>query len=175
MLAILTSLFGSAIAALVGIVLVLIAFFLQGSIRKRKEGGIIARIISVIGVLGSVYFVYLNVSRLIEAPGKQTSLAAILTVHIPITLLSIGLLVLFVILFLKKSVNSGGVVKLDLALLAIVILQFALYAFNLISHWGNYAHGMSEFLYVQIILVVIAAISVLLFALVYRKNKRALA
>jgi hypothetical protein len=89
MLAILTSLFGSAIAALVGIVLVLIAFFLQGSIRKRKEGGIIARIISIIGALGSVYFVYLNISRLIEAPGKQTSLAAILTVHIPITLLSL--------------------------------------------------------------------------------------
>jgi hypothetical protein len=67
------------------------------------------------------------------------------------------------------------VVKLDIALLLVVALQFALYAFNLISHWANYAHGMTEFLYVQIILVVIAAVSVLLFALVYRKNKRALA
>ncbi|MDR0817614.1 MAG: hypothetical protein LBN35_03145 [Clostridiales Family XIII bacterium] len=175
MLAIITALFGSAIAAFVGIVLVLIAFFLQGSLRKRGQGGIIASVVSVIGALGSLYFVYLNITRLIEAPGKQTSAAAIITVHIPVTILSIGLLALFVILFLRKSVNSGAVVKLDLALLAIVILQFALYAFNLITHWGNYANGMTEFLYIQILLLVIAAVSVLLFALVYKKNKRALA
>jgi hypothetical protein len=173
MLAILTALFGSAIAALVGIALVLVAFFLQGSLRKRGQGGLIARIISVIGALGSLYFIYLNVTRLIEAPAKGTSAAAVITVHIPITLLSLALLLLFVVLIVKRSVKSKLVGILDLMLLIIVALQFALYTFNLISHWGNYAHGMSEFLYVQIILVVIAAVSVLLFALVYRKNKKA--
>jgi hypothetical protein len=175
MLAIIQNLFGSAIAGVVGIVLILIAFFLQGSIRKRGQGGIIARIISAIGALGSVYFIYLNVTRLIAAPGKQTSAAAILTVHVPVTLLSVGLLALFVILFLKKSVNSEAILKLDLALLVIVILQLALYVFNLVTHWGNLSHGMTEFLYVQIILIVIAAVSVLLSALVYKKNKRVVA
>jgi hypothetical protein len=155
------------------IILVVLSAILQGRLRKRPQALVSARVLSAIGAVLSAYYIYVAVTKLAEALAGTSGVAVIITSHIPQVILSALLLVHFVVLLVKVSIKGKAIKGLNTALLIVVVVQLIFYVFNLATHWPNLSHGLLAFLYVQILLTAIAAVSVVLFALVNARNRRA--
>ncbi|MDR1127747.1 MAG: hypothetical protein LBL20_00410 [Treponema sp.] len=161
--------------ALLALVLALLAFVLQAILRAglRKNGAAPAGpglpVFSAIGAAGALYVFAATVLNLIK---YRSGISSIVTVSAPLLLFSAALTVNFIVLF-------AGAAKPDMRRLAVsgfwaalaAALQFALLVFNLVLRWNNFTRGMAEYLYIQILLLVVAAISTALFFITFFKLK----
>jgi hypothetical protein len=153
-----------------GIVLALAAFILQLLIRRVKFPALAVRIIATASTITAVYTAVITIQNLLKFPPRISSL---ITVSLPLLLYILGLAALFVLLFIRpqesrsiKTAHANGAVAI------IAAVQFAFLLFNLIRNWNNFTRGMLEFLYIQILLLVITGITVLLFWLSYRASRK---
>ncbi|MDR2433839.1 MAG: hypothetical protein LBD47_04660 [Treponema sp.] len=153
--------------ALLGLVLALLAFVLQALLRARlwKNNPVPAgpglRLFSVFGVVGALYVFISTTLNLVK---YRSGLSSIVTVSLPLLLFSASLAANFVVLCVDAA--KGDIRRLTVSGLCAAlasVLQFMLLAFNLVLRWNNFTHGMAEYLYIQILLLALAAINAGLF------------
>jgi hypothetical protein len=165
---------GSAIAA----VLALIAFVLQLLFRKSKPlPASLVRVISGLGAAGALYVFAATVGNVLKyTPG----VSSLLTVFLPLLAYALALAVHFIIVFVTANWRTKGddarkprsIAFSTLAASIIVSIQLALALFNLIRNWNNFTHGMIEFLYIQLVYLILIIISVVLFWINFAKSNR---
>jgi hypothetical protein len=162
---------GSALAA----VLALIAFVLQLLVRKDKlQGSLLPtlwiRIISGVGAAGALYIFAATIGNMLKYPIGTSSL---ITVFAPLLAYTLALTVHFALVFLAaKTPKPGRVTRTTLVAAVIVSIQLALGLSNLIRNWNNFTHGMVEFLYIQLVYLVVVVISATLFWISFFKSKK---
>ncbi|MDR2245358.1 MAG: hypothetical protein LBE17_01585 [Treponema sp.] len=162
-----------------GLVLVLLAFVLEVvlRVRLRKNNPVPAgpglRSFSVLGAAGALY-VFINTA--LNLTKYRSGISSIVTVSAPLLLFSVSLAANFVVLWVdavKADIRRLTVSGLCAALAS--ALQFTLLAFNLALRWNNFTHGMAEYLYIQILLLTLAAVNAGLFFIIFFKLKKAAA
>ncbi|MDR1128157.1 MAG: hypothetical protein LBL20_02505 [Treponema sp.] len=162
--------------ALLGLVLALLAFVLQTVLRARLRKNDAAQIgpgltvLSVLGAAGAVYIFVITVLNLLK---YRSGLGSIATVSAPLLLFSAALAANFAImLFAGPSKPDTGRLALSSFAAALAgALQFALLILNLGLRWNNFTRGMAEYLYIQVLLLAIAAINTGLFFITFFKLK----
>jgi hypothetical protein len=157
--------------ALAGFLLALLSFFIQvavrGAARKKRSPPLVLRLVAVLGVAGGGYII---VSTIVNLAKYGSGLASILTVQAPLLLYALALAVHFVFLALRPAAQSLVANRTNLAVLCVALLQLALFLFNLARNWNNLTHGMMEFLYIQLLLLVLTALTALFFWISFRKS-----
>jgi hypothetical protein len=161
--------------ALLGLVLALLAFVLQTVLRARLRKNDAARIgpgltvFSVLGAAGAVYVFVITVLNLLK---YRSGLSSIATVSAPLLLFSAALAANFTMLFVGAAKPDTGRLALSGFASALTgALQFALLILNLGLRWNNFTRGMPEYLYIQVLLLAIAAINTGLFFITFFKLK----
>ena len=163
--------------ALLGLVLVLLAFVLEAVLRARlrKNNAVPAgpglRLFSALGAAGTLYIFISTALNLVK---YRSGISSIVTVSAPLLLFSVSLAANFVVLWVdavKADIRRITVSGLCAAIAS--ALQFALLAFNLALRWNNFTRGMAEYLYIQILLLTLAAINAGLFFIIFFKLKKA--
>jgi hypothetical protein len=165
--------------ALLGLGLTLLAFVLQALLRARlrKNSAVLAgpglRLFSALGAVGAVYVFITTILNLIKYTSGASS---IVTVSAPLLLFSAALAAHFAALCagpVKADTRryAGRLAVFGLSAALASALQFALLALNLALRWNNFTRGMAEYLYIQILLLAIAAINTGLFFVVFFKLK----
>ncbi|GHT80093.1 hypothetical protein FACS1894130_10660 [Spirochaetia bacterium] len=153
----------------IGLALALAAFILQLLIRKVKLPVIVTRIIAAAGLVFSLYTVITTVVNLLKFHSR---LISVITVSAPLILYALGAAILFCVIFLNPHKPKPAVVTVNLAVTLFACLQFCLHIFNLVRNWKNFSVGMTEWRTIQILVVVIAAVTLLLFVFSYRGVRR---
>jgi hypothetical protein len=149
---------------LVALVLALLSFFLQLLMRRKHQPQTAVRVVSGIGAAGGVFIIGNTISGLLTYGSR---LSSIITVTVPLFLFAIAVAAHFVIL----AVRGAKPPALNIVPALASTLQLAFFLFNTVRNWNNWTHGMREFFYLQIVLVVLSAVVALLFWLSYRKEK----
>jgi hypothetical protein len=162
--------------ALLGLVLALLAFVLQAVLRAglRKRGAVktgpALLLFSVLGAAGAFYILAATVLNLIK---YRSGVSSIVTVSAPLLVFSAALGANFIALCVcadKPGARPLAVSGLWAALAS--ALQFALLVLNLALRWNNFTRGMAEYLYIQILLLAVTAISTGLFFIGFFKMKK---
>jgi hypothetical protein len=148
---------------LVALVLALVSFFLQLLVRRKHLPQTAIRIVAGIGAAGGVFIICNTVLGLLTYGAR---LSSIITVTAPLFLFAVAVAAHFVILAARAKPPA-----LNIAPAIAATLQLAFFLFNTIRNWNNWTHGMREFFYLQILLVVLSAVVALLFWLSYRKER----
>jgi hypothetical protein len=165
--------------ALLGLVLALFAFVLEAVFRARLRKnkavpvGPGLRLLSMFGAAGALYVFISTALNLVK---YRSGLSSIVTVSLPLLLFSVSLAANFFVLCVdtaKEGLRRLAVSGLCAALAS--ALQFTLLAFNLALRWNNFTHGMAEYLYIQILLLALAAINSGLFFIIFFRLKKAVA
>ena len=165
--------------ALLRLILALLTFVLQAVLRARlrKNGAAPAGPgLPVFSTLGAAGARYIFVSTELNLIKYRSGVSSIATVSAPLLLFSAALTANFIVLFVsavKPDTRRLTVSGLCAALAS--ALQFTLLAFNLALRWNNFTHGMAEYLYIQILLLALAAINAGLFFIIFFKLKKAAA
>jgi hypothetical protein len=150
---------------LVALVLALVSFFLQVVLRKKPDlsgtGRTVFQIVAGLGAAGGLFIVCNTILGLVTYGSR---LSSIITVTSPLLLFAVAVTAHFVTLAVKRRA------KLNIVPAIAATLQLAFFLFNTIRNWDNWTHGMREFFYIQILLVVLSAVVALLFWLSYRKE-----
>jgi hypothetical protein len=162
--------------ALLGLVLVVLAFVLQAVLRARlRKNSVVPsgpglKLFSALGAAGAFYIFISTALNLIK---YRSGVSSIVTVSAPLLLFSVALAANFVVLCVNQA--KGDIRRLAVSGLCAALasaLQFALLAFNLALRWNNFTHGMAEYLYIQILLLALAAINTGLFFIIFFKLKK---
>jgi hypothetical protein len=128
-----------------------------------------------LGAVGALYVFAATVGNVLKyTPG----VSSLITVFLPLLAYALALAVHFVIVFSTANWRKGndahkpqGIAFSTLAVSIVVSIQLALALFNLIRNWNNFTHGMIEFLYVQLVYLILIIISVVLFWINFAKSK----
>jgi hypothetical protein len=157
---------GSAVA----VVLALIAVVLQLLVRKGRLPVLGVRIISGIGTLGALYVLGATIGNVLR---YTIGVSSLLTVFLPLVAYSLALAVHFALVFATANTAKHWLVTDSiLAAAAIVSLQLLLGLFNLLRNWNNFTHGMIQFLYIQVVYLVVVVVSVALLWVTFAKAKK---
>jgi hypothetical protein len=161
--------------ALLGLVLALLAFVLQTVLRARlrKKGAVPAGpALAVFSALGAGGAVYILVTTALNLLKYRSGLSSIATVSAPLLLFSAALAANFIVLFAGAAKPDTGRLAVSGFVAALAsALQFALLILNLGLRWNNFTRGMAEYLYIQVLLLAIAAINTGLFFIAFFKMK----
>jgi hypothetical protein len=161
--------------ALLGLVLALLTFVMEAILRARRRKNATAPAgpgLPVFSTLGAAGALYVFVSTVLNLVKYRSGVSSIATVSAPLLLFSAALTANFIVLFVsavKPDTRRLAVSGFWAALAS--ALQFALLAFNLALRWNNFTRGMAEYLYIQILLLAIAAINTGLFVGIFLKLK----
>jgi hypothetical protein len=165
--------------ALLGLVLTVLAFVLQAVLRARPRknaAAVAAPALSLFSALGAAGALYVLLATTLNLIKYRSGASSIVTVSAPLLLFSAALAANFVVLFIAAAkADARRLVVSGLAAALASALQFALLALNLALRWNNFTHGMSEYLYIQILLLAIAAIDTGIFFIIFVKRKKAAA
>jgi hypothetical protein len=160
---------GSALAA----VLALIAFILQLLIRKDKLPALWVRVISGLGAVGALYVLIATIGNVLK---YTIGVSSLLTVFVPLLVHALVLAVYFALVFStakwREASKPYRIARPTLAVAVVVSIQLALGLFNLIRNWNNFTHGMIEFLYIQLVYLILIVISVTLFWINFAQTKK---
>jgi hypothetical protein len=145
----------------IGVVFALVAFILQLLIRKKNLPVRAVRIISAIGALGGIY---LFVSTLGNVLKYDIGLSSIITVFSPLLVYALVLTLHFIIIFTSAGhPKAWRVFSSTLTVSMVVSIQLGFALFNLIRNWNNLSRGMLEFLYLQLVGLILILITAVLF------------
>jgi hypothetical protein len=147
--------------ALLGLLIALFAFITLLVIRKRaakQKGAPIVFVRAVLPVIAalSVFLIVYTLGNILKF---NTGAAGLITVSFPLLVYALGVLAFAVLLFVRPERKINPALPFTAA---IAILQFALFVFNLLRNWKNFTGGSHLFLYVQILLLTVSALSALL-------------
>jgi hypothetical protein len=157
--------------AAAAVILSLLSLILLTFIRRGK-GGIVTSVFAALGVLGSLNLLRSPLQSLLDG---NDSLTVALTVRAPLIILAAAAAAHFILLivFAKKYVKKLPVNSSLWAVLA-AALQFALTAFNFLSHLDLNLGGQPELVPFNVILVILPVLPPIFFFIGYLKGRKAL-